>query len=50
LPETKELELRWMEELLLGFESFPRRYYPDRVRGYLSAPHFRGAPLFQQSN
>jgi len=37
LPETKELELRWKEELLLGFESFPRRYYPDRVRGYFSA-------------
>jgi len=47
LPETKELELRWKEELLLGFESFPRRYYPDRVRGYFSAPQCRGAPLFQ---
>jgi hypothetical protein len=47
LPETKELELRWMEELLLGFESFPRRHYPDRVRGYFSAPQSRGAPLFQ---
>jgi DNA uptake protein ComE-like DNA-binding protein len=30
----------------IGFENFPRRYYPDRVLGYLSAPH-RGAPLFQ---
>jgi hypothetical protein len=28
-------------------ENFPRRYYPDRVRGYLSAPQPRGAPLFQ---
>jgi len=29
----------------LGFENFPRRYYPDRVRGYFSAPHLRSTPV-----
>lgn len=28
-------------------ESFPRRHYPDRVRGYLLSPAFGEAPLFQ---
>jgi hypothetical protein len=28
-------------------ESFPRRHYPDRVRGYLLSPALSGAPLFQ---
>jgi hypothetical protein len=28
-------------------ESFPRRHYPDRVRGYLLSPAPSGAPLFQ---
>jgi len=32
--------------LKVAFGNFPRRYYPDRVRGYLSAPPI-GAPLFQ---
>jgi len=35
-----------MEEFWpLGFENFPRRYYPDRVRGYFSAPHLRSTPV-----
>ena len=43
--ETKELTLRCRGRRPLGFESFPRRYYPDRVRGYFSAPHPWSTPV-----
>ena len=38
--------LRIEEGGRLALGNFPRRYYPDRVLGYFSAPP-RGAPLFQ---
>ena len=35
--------------MLLGQENFPRRYYPDRVRGYFSAPHIAEHPCFNNT-
>ncbi len=39
-------ELRWIRGRgPFGFESFPRRYYPDRVLGYFSAPLLWSTPV-----
>jgi hypothetical protein len=38
LHETRELTLRFEEGGQIGFESFPRRHYPDRVLGYFLSP------------
>src|SRR5580704_2567761 len=47
--ETRKLALRSEEECRSVGENFPRRYYPDRVRGYFSAPHRVEHPCFNSS-
>jgi hypothetical protein len=44
--KQRSVALDWKEIQPLGFENFPRRYYPDRVRGYFSAPHPAEHPCF----
>lgn len=35
----------WKKLAKPGFESFPRRHYPDRVRGYLLSPTSWSTPV-----
>ena len=43
--ETRASALGFEEVGQTGFESFPRRYYPDRVRGYLLSPTSWSTPV-----
>jgi len=49
IRETKEPKVALRGKWPLGYESFPRRYYPDRVRGCFSAPHLVEHPCFNNT-